>query len=694
MTPGCPIAALTAADGLPLHFTYTYDKAGDTTRFAQTGATTSLTTDYTYDALGRLIGSSRTDGVKATYGYDANGNQTSGTDTDRLTGQLVKFSATYTAANQETDRTTTPSAGLSLDGPAKVVVKNTFDHAGNLTGQSTASTRQVNGNSGHTDTTTVTAKNTFDYSGRLLTQTRDDGQNTAYAYDGLGRTVSQTLPTGLDPNAKKNKGNGNGAGPHLTGCGVGGTTPGCPGTGDLTMFGGQTARVFNDGLTPIAWATATLTTDLVYGPQGADHQLTTTATGKTSSWLYLDRQRTVRATAGSDGVTTSASAYTDFGVLEPAAGTLYAGAGTEAAPGQEDKLAAVHLPVSTTRTPVGYTGEQANPVAGLQHYYARDYQPGLASWIQADTWAGNPARPGTLNKYAYVLNNPTTLTDVLGNRPCAYEYNGSCHNGPPVSPVVNDNCSPMNGCAVDRGWNSGPGTGEPVTQYAEPSDGGGPTRATDQSNPSTGSHQYSGNPICNPRFVTSGTCQITGISLDPNSWMRAAGWAGIIGGSFLAAAGIVCIAGSLGACTALGLPAAGLGLQIAADGVLAATVTANGVAAAGATAGGLAGGLAGSGILQNSSHGTTGESGQPATGWRGTNMTDEESFAYHFSKHGDGRTAEQYARDALAWAKNPTGTGTEVRLADGTTGTRYRTPGGGPGGILDSNGNIITFWYQ
>ncbi|WP_439902366.1 RHS repeat-associated core domain-containing protein [Microbacterium azadirachtae] len=326
----------------------------------------------------------------------------------------MKFSATYSAANQETDRTTTPDAGLSLEGPAKVVVKNTFDHAGNLTGQSTASTRQVNGNSGHTDTTTVTAKNTFDYTGRLLTQTRDDGQNTAYAYDGLGRTVSQTLPTGQDPNAKKNSNGGTGAGPHLTGCGIGGTTPGCPGSGDLTMFGGAATRVFNDGLTPIAWATGTLSTDLVYGPQGADHQLTTTAAGKTSSWLYLDRQRTVRATAGSDGVTTSASAYTDFGVLEPAAGTLYAGAGTEAAPGQEDKLAAVHLPVATTRTPVGYTGEQTNPAAGLQHYHARDYQPGLASWIQADTWSGIRALPATLNRYVYVLDNPTTHVDLLG----------------------------------------------------------------------------------------------------------------------------------------------------------------------------------------------------------------------------------------------------------------------------------------
>ncbi|MGO4781720.1 hypothetical protein AB4084_40160, partial [Lysobacter sp. 2RAB21] len=67
------------------------------------------------------------------------------------------------------------------------------------------------------------------------------------------------------------------------------------------MFGGKTARVFNDGLTPIAWDTGTLTTSLVYGPQGPDHQITTTGSGTASAWLYLDRQRTVRATAGADG---------------------------------------------------------------------------------------------------------------------------------------------------------------------------------------------------------------------------------------------------------------------------------------------------------------------------------------------------------------------------------------------------------
>jgi len=83
-----------------------------------------------------------------------------------------------------------------------------------------------------------------------------------------------------------------------------------------------------------------------------------------------------------------------------------------------------------------------------------------------------------------------------------------------------------------------------------------------------------------------------------------------------------------------------------------------------------------------------------AAAWRGTNMTDDESFEYHYQVHGDGVTPEQYAQDARAWASHPTGTGTPVELADGTWGMRYRTPGGGPGGILDSSGNIITFWYR
>ncbi|MGO4587132.1 hypothetical protein AB4Z38_25115 [Arthrobacter sp. 2RAF6] len=84
-------------------------------------------------------------------------------------------------------------------------------------------------------------------------------------------------------------------------------------------------------------------------------------------------------------------------------------------------------------------------------------------------------------------------------------------------------------------------------------------------------------------------------------------------------------------------------------------------------------------------------------GWRATSFGDEaSSFEYHFGKHGveTGVTREQYAQDALNWARNPEGTGKAIQLKDGTEGLRYRTPGGGPGGITDRDGNIITFWYR
>lgn len=110
--------------------------------------------------------------------------------------------------------------------------------------------------------------------------------------------------------------------------------------------------------------------------------------------------------------------------------------------------------------------------------------------------------------------------------------------------------------------------------------------------------------------------------------------------------------------------------------------------------GGLAAGFAGG---TASAANTADELAHFGTGWRATTFGDDAaSFEYHFGKHGikTGVTREQYAQDALNWAKNPAGTGKPVQLADGTSGLRYRIPGGGPGGILDSDSNIITFWYR
>jgi RHS repeat-associated protein len=46
----------------------------------------------------------------------------------------------------------------------------------------------------------------------------------------------------------------------------------------------------------------------------------------------------------------------------------------------------------------------------------RLYSPGLGRWLSPDPVAGNITNPQSLNRYAYVLNNPTTLTDPSGQR--------------------------------------------------------------------------------------------------------------------------------------------------------------------------------------------------------------------------------------------------------------------------------------
>ncbi|MCW2495110.1 PA14 domain-containing protein [Jatrophihabitans sp.] len=89
--------------------------------------------------------------------------------------------------------------------------------------------------------------------------------------------------------------------------------------------------------------------------------------------------------------------------------------------------------------------------------------------------------------------------------------------------------------------------------------------------------------------------------------------------------------------------------------------------------------------------------GIDATRWRGTTMSDGDSVAYHYYKHGSPLGVEpgQYFDDANTWADNPGGATQVIRtgLGDGNLGWTYRTQDL-PGGTLDDDGNIITFWYD
>ncbi len=64
-----------------------------------------------------------------------------------------------------------------------------------------------------------------------------------------------------------------------------------------------------------------------------------------------------------------------------------------------------------------YTGQELDAASGLYYYRARWYDPSLGRFIQADTLVPAPGNPQSLNRYAYVYNNPLKYTDPSGHDP-------------------------------------------------------------------------------------------------------------------------------------------------------------------------------------------------------------------------------------------------------------------------------------
>ncbi len=71
-------------------------------------------------------------------------------------------------------------------------------------------------------------------------------------------------------------------------------------------------------------------------------------------------------------------------------------------------------------------------------------------WLSPDPLGGDVTNPQSLNRYAYVMNNPTTLTDPLGLETINY---GS--TGPPPCETQSGPLSPMTSCYTQFGIQAG-----------------------------------------------------------------------------------------------------------------------------------------------------------------------------------------------------------------------------------------------
>jgi len=72
-----------------------------------------------------------------------------------------------------------------------------------------------------------------------------------------------------------------------------------------------------------------------------------------------------------------------------------------------------------------FTGQDQNTTQGIYDYLFRKYDPTAGRWLSPDPagWSAvDPASPQSLNRYAYVQNDPMRLTDTNGLL-CTY-YNG------------------------------------------------------------------------------------------------------------------------------------------------------------------------------------------------------------------------------------------------------------------------------
>jgi RHS repeat-associated protein len=64
-----------------------------------------------------------------------------------------------------------------------------------------------------------------------------------------------------------------------------------------------------------------------------------------------------------------------------------------------------------------FTGMQRDSETGNDHTWLRNYEQNLGRWMSPDPLGGDVINPQSLNRYAYVLNNPNTLIDPLGLQP-------------------------------------------------------------------------------------------------------------------------------------------------------------------------------------------------------------------------------------------------------------------------------------
>ena len=164
--------------------------------------------------------------------------------------------------------------------------------------------------------------------------------------------------------------------------------------------GGTSTQVYYvfGGLEEVSSTSSTSTLTKYYSAGGL---LIGENVGGTISYLASDGLGSVSEALSTSGTATAAQLFEPYGGVRYSSGTM--------------------------PTAKGFTGQRADAVSGLDYYGARYYDPVLGQFASADTKQGP-------NRYAYVADDPETLTDPMENTYFCPSCSNGGRNGTPQRP--------------------------------------------------------------------------------------------------------------------------------------------------------------------------------------------------------------------------------------------------------------------